>query len=275
MKALIDGDVLVYKIGYASDNPHYKFNGLSFKTKKLLEEYCEHEGLEVPVGLKKERDPSPVDFALHSMKTFIQKVLFAVGADEYIVFLTDDEDKTNFRHRVATKLEYKGNRTSDKPVHYQPIRDYLVSHWDARLVAGCEADDALGIEQMKSGAGESIICSIDKDMDMIPGMHYNWDKYKTYEVSPEDGLRNFYSQLLIGDRIDNISGVPGVGVRKAAKILEKAATEMEMFNCVKEAYEIAFFGEETLEETHARLLENGQLLWIWRKPGDIWEFPDA
>lgn len=63
---------------------------------------------------------------------------------------------------------------------------------------------------------KTVICTKDKDLDMISGLHYNWTKDKEpYEVSEQQALKAFYSQLLTGDRVDNIQGIKGIGNKKA------------------------------------------------------------
>ena len=73
----------------------------------------------------------------------------------------------------------------------------------------------------------------------------------------------FYTQVLTGDRTDNIPGLHGIGPKKAAKILKGLKTEHEMFDAVLKAY------DNDLEY----LTEQGKLLWIRRKPNQDWKPP--
>ena len=92
-------------------------------------------------------------------------------------------------------------------------------------------------------------------------MHYNFVKKEKYYVTADEGLLNFYMQFLVGDRIDNIIGVKGIGPVKARKLLEDK-TAQEMFDvCVEE------LGSEE------RAIENGILLYLQRKPDEIWSPP--
>jgi 5'-3' exonuclease len=105
---------------------------------------------------------------------------------------------------------------------------------------------------------------------MIPGKHYSWpisgkgwEKPGIYrEVTPLEGMRWFYTQVLVGDTSDNIKGCPGIGKVKAERMLKDCETEEEMFEAVRNAY--------SFDEA---LLMNGQVLWIQRQPNQIWEFP--
>lgn len=127
----------------------------------------------------------------------------------------------------------------------------------------------LGVRQCEL-APDTIICTTDKDLDMIPGWHYTWEikrlgqtvrKAQKYYVNAYEASHFFYYQLLVGDSTDNIKGVVGIGKQKAEKLLSGLWSEEEMFNCVREQYS----NDEEMEM-------NAQVLWIWRKPGDIWKF---
>lgn len=106
---------------------------------------------------------------------------------------------------------------------------------------------------------------------MIPGYHYSWPimrngevvrEGRIYEVSEIEGLKSFYRSLLIGDRVDNIIGVAGIGKVKAAQRIDPLETEEEMFQVVRDLY-----------ADDDRLLMNGRCLWILREEGAVWEFP--
>ncbi len=87
-------------------------------------------------------------------------------------------------------------------------RELLVTQYNATIVNNYETDDALGIAQTKYD-GNSRICSLDKDLLQIPGTHFNWVTGVNRLVSPLDGLRTFYKQLILGDKTDNIPGYDG------------------------------------------------------------------
>ena len=136
--------------------------------------------------------------------------------------------------------------------------------WGFEMVEGQEADDAIGIKAYTLDPEDCIIYSIDKDLDMIRGWHYNFVKDKEYYVKEEDTLRTFYKQVLTGDRVDNIPGLKGIGDKKAEKILGDASTEKELFPLVLAAYD---------NDIH-RMTEMAQLLWIRRKENELWQPPN-
>ena len=222
--ALIDADILVYRIGFASED-------------------------------------SSEAIAKVRMREFLEDMLLFNGFEDYTGYISG---KQNFRTDIAKTAPYKGNRKAPKPKHYDALREYLLKDWEFTLVEGQEADDAIGIRAYELDPEEFSICTIDKDLDMIRGNHYNFVKDLFYDVTEEEALFNFYKQILTGDRVDNIIGLKGIGDVKAKRILEECKTENEMYLAVLEAY----------EGNSERVLENGQLLWIRRKENEVWLPPN-
>ena len=225
MKALIDGDILVYRIGFASED-------------------------------------EPESIAIARCSEFIEDLILFNGFGEYQGYLTG---KRNFRNEIAVTAPYKGNRKSAKPKHYQLLRDYMESAWSFTMIEDQEADDAIGIAAYEMEVGEYCICSIDKDLDMLRGDHYNFVKDERYFITEEEGIKNFYKQLLMGDRVDNIIGIKGIGTVKAERLLKECKNENEMYLAILEAY----------DGNAERVLENGRLLWIRREPNQIWTPPNS
>ena len=210
--------------------------------------------------LTAEVEAEPLEHVLRVVKQMLKATMREVsdqyGGDHlFRIYLTAD-DHSNFRYNVARTLPYKGNRKAPKPVHYGAVRKYLIEHWKAVVVSGMEADDAIGIDA--TTAHKALIVTIDKDMDMIPGYHYNFVKKVFYKVSEFEAYRNFYSQMISGDTIDNIPGIPGFGKMKADKKLADAKTREELESIVRTVYKDAGFNEDYYNEMH-------DLLWIRRE----------
>lgn len=177
--------------------------------------------------------------------------------DDYQAYLTG---KGNFRYDIAKSHEYKGNRKEvEKPIHLYLCRDYLKENYNAEVSYGEEADDLIA----KAAASldyNCVVASIDKDMLQIPCWHFNFGRNEWSKVTPWEGLRFFYTQILTGDRADNIIGLYGIGPKKAGKLLQDCATEEDLWDSVVKAYG----GQEDL------VIENARLLWLRRYEGEIW-----
>jgi hypothetical protein len=181
--------------------------------------------------------------------------------DTWQLFLTG---KTNFRNDIAKTAPYKGNRTQPKPAHLPAVRKHLVKHWNACISEGEEADDAIAIEATKL-QGRSVIISVDKDFLQIEGHFYNFVKKQHFFITKEEAIKNFYKQILTGDAADNIIGIRGIGPVKAERLLQDVVDEEEMYRICIEAY----------EGNADRVIENGQLLWLRREKGQIWQSPTS
>jgi len=204
----------------------------------------------------------PEKVAIAKAAEFLEDLVFTfANADDCEGYLTG---KDNYRHEIAKTAPYKANRVAEKPKHLGIIREYMISAWAFSVQEKQEADDAISIRAYALGEEDYIICSIDKDLDNVRGWHYNFGKNERYFVKEEDAIKNFYRQVLTGDRVDNVPGLPGIGPKKAEKILQDCCTEEELYKAVLEAYK----GDVVL------LTEQAQLLWLRRKEGELWQPPN-
>ena len=134
----------------------------------------------------------------------------------------------NFRDIVFS--DYKSQRKSKPAGDVNPIvpelRQMLVDRRLAIEADGREADDYLRIwaREARESGDPYIVISIDKDLDCIPGLHYNPNKDIKYLISEEDAQRFEYQQVLSGDGTDFIPGVWRVGPKLAKERVANAAT---------------------------------------------------
>jgi len=194
-----------------------------------------------------------------------ETILHSTQAVNYTLFLTGSD---NFRKTINP--EYKANRKDKpRPKWLQACREALVLEWQAVVTEGIEADDAMGIAQCGATHDETVICSLDKDMLMIPGKHYNWVKDEFTEVTSESGLKHFWKQMLIGDVADNIQGIRGLGAVKASKLIDPIYTD-SLKELDDTLYKLVF---DLYSDVH-RFNVNAKCLWIQRSQGDIWLSPE-
>jgi DNA polymerase-1 len=196
----------------------------------------------------------------------ISEMQALLGVNDVELWLSGPD---NFRYSVYP--EYKANRiTAKRPRWEHEIKQHLTDQWGAKWSQGCEADDMLGVRQVELSKTPqqgmplipSIICTIDKDLDMIPGWHYNFVKKERYHITNEEAIKFFYYQCLVGDTADGIKGVPGIGPKKAANILAQCSTEAEYYTAVSSC----FGCYEEFEMT-------AKCLWIHREVNGIWKDP--
>lgn len=195
--------------------------------------------------------------------------------------------KPNFRIELATAKPYKGTRKQEKPFHFHNLRAYMLSEYDCIVTDGMEADDLICIHltndlklTVERGYSKVICCTRDKDLRMCPGWHYGWACGKQEQFGPAfvtelghieissgtpkklkgTGLKFFYAQLIMGDTVDNIPGLPKRGPAFAYKLLAECGSEVECFKATQQAYEEVF--GEVWEDA---LREQTDLLWMIRE----------
>lgn len=203
----------------------------------------------------------PEALAIRQISEYLEDLVFTyANADDCEGYLTG---KRNYRYDIAKTVPYKGTRTAEKPKHLGILREYMIDAWAFSVQEEQEADDAVSIRAYELGEEDYIICSLDKDLNNVRGWHYNFNTNQRYYVSEEEAIKNFYTQLLTGDTVDNIPGLKGIGPKKAEKILKDCKTEQELYKAVLEAYK----GDT------AFLTEQGQLLWLRRERDQLWQPP--
>ena len=200
------------------------------------------------VGFTTENDEFWV--AAHRADEMLDNILLATGVKQYQLWLSDSA-ANNFRYQIYPL--YKANRTKPKPKHHEELKAYLIQEWDAQFAYGMEADDYLGILQDEEEQ-TTVICSVDKDLKQIPGLHFNFVKNEWTNVTRKEALKDFYSQIIIGDVSDNIPGAHGKGPVAAAKALQDLSND------------ISEDSAEYLGLLNVRRLYKDSLLKVW--PGE-------
>lgn len=195
----------------------------------------------------------PVCSLTDAQAAFYDK-LFALlnrfNTTDYILAFSDSID-ANFRRFLYDP--YKRNREGKpRPVALKPLRQAVIEAEDpARVyVRPClEADDCLGIlathKSFRSDR-QKIVVSIDKDLRGIPGMFFNiGHPEEDVQIITEAEADCWHMvQTLIGDTADGYPGCPGIGPKKAEKLLEGLTTYADMWPVVVSAYEKAGLCEE-------------------------------
>lgn len=249
-QCLIDGDVLLYEIGFAAETAWKHASPNS-------------------------DDPPPWDFVEELLHRRIADIEFVCESTLPSLFFLTGND--NFRNALAKRTPYK-QRPSHKPYHYKNIKAFIQGSMECRIQDGLEADDLMSIEQTLRG-DETIICTRDKDLRSVDGWHYGWelgeqpsfgpfrvDGYGAIHLSDDRkkitgyGLKFFLSQCLTGDRVDSIPGLPKCGPVAAFERLVDTNTYEEGRQAVLEAYSERYGDEDVYE-----LEEQGRLLWMTRK----------
>ena len=159
-----------------------------------------------------------------------------------------------FRYDICPTYKHNRKPLSDemkKNLNY--IHSYAVDEGAIMARDGWEADDecAEWIREATLEGWDYVLAHIDKDLDMLPGKHYNYNKVEHYGLTIEDCQRNFATQLLMGDSADGIPGAKGVGKKRAAVLLDSNPPK-SWYRAIRNCYP----DRETME-MNARLLFMG------------------
>ncbi len=175
--------------------------------------------------------------------------------------LFDESLSTSFRTEIYP--EYKANRDPAPPElkrQFQQCRRFTrslgIMAWASPRY---EADDLIGtlVEHGRAMRRPSTIVSRDKDLAQLLGRDdVFWDfagKGKVgYEQVPEvfgvwpEQIADFLA--LAGDAVDNIKGVPGVGKKTAAVLLDHFGSLANIYDNLDKVHEVNVRGAKTLGE---------------------------
>lgn len=193
MKCLIDADILLYRFGYRSE----------------FEVDWDDDG--------NSESYSGFEEAITDTDAFLEEILQATYGKGLLLCFTDSEG--NFRKEVYP--EYKSNRAQkEKPALFYQLKEYLMENYECIVFPHLEADDIMGILATQN-QDKLIICTIDKDLKQIPGPHYYWNRMDdgVFYVDEADADWYFYYQILVGDSTDGYGGCPGIGEKRAKRLL--------------------------------------------------------
>ena len=154
-------------------------------------------------------------------RKIIEDSIVDTFADETYIAV---KGKGNFRYNVydGYKSSRKDKLDEDLKKKLNDSYNYLLNKWSAVPADGMEADDLVSIWSYEARAADEdfVIGHIDKDINQVPGNHYNYNKKNVYFVTDEEADMNFCIQLLIGDSGDDIPKVKkGFGIKTAEKAL--------------------------------------------------------
>jgi 5''-3'' exonuclease (including N-terminal domain of PolI) len=285
----IDGDIFRYRCAFAAERNQYLVelrNPSGFReykeltNKKEAKQFGErsvHGIAGASYKIWTYKDVQPVENALQIVKASLETTLRDIenkfnNSEIYpYIYMTGPK---NFRDSIAKTKKYKGNREGiPKPIYYKDVGQYLVENYGAVFTDGYEADDAISMRSTsdRKAGRESIVVSNDKDLDQIPGHHYDWIKKEFYTVSPKDAKTRLYLQTLSGDYVDDVPGLEGIGESKAAAMLEGTKTPEDMVNVVWDKYKEK--GQDYfLEQINlVYLLKEKDTFWLNTKDGEYWK----
>ncbi len=194
---------------------------------------------------------------------------------EYIAIAFDDKPGSSFRHELYPAYKQ----------HRDPVPEALSAQFSLCLYGaenlglpifvetGYEADDLIGTlaGQLRGFNREICIVSSDKDLTQLikPGDTF-WDFARNRRLD-EVGVKTHFGVrpdqivdylALMGDQVDNIPGVPGVGPKTAVALLQQFGNLENVFASLDEVVTLKIRGAKSMK---SKLKENRELAFLSQK----------
>lgn len=176
-----------------------------------------------------------------NIDSYIKKILDLTNATHYILFVTVGKC---FRYQIYP--DYKGNRKYlDRSEHFFMMKDYLIEHYKAYYNDNYEADDLCNVTMLrlnKENNGDfAYICSPDKDLLNLVGTAFDYKNFVWINTNPEEAEKQFWVDMIKGQSVDFIKGIPKKGEVFANKLLD---IDKEPYAGIVLNEYINYFGEE-------------------------------
>jgi len=174
-----------------------------------------------------------------------------------VVFAFDESLRSSARNDIYP--EYKANRSpapEELKRQFQWCRGWLDALGIAQVASDRhEADDLIGslARFNREQGGAVTILTADKDLAQLIGEHDTWWSYAAgQQLNYRSVIKRFgvkpgqiADQLaLAGDKVDNIPGIPGIGMTIAARLLTRFATLASLRANVERVGEMKFRGAQ-------------------------------
>jgi len=185
-----------------------------------------------------------------------------------IAVIFDAKGKT-FRDDIYS--EYKAQRPpmpDDLRSQIEPVHDIVrAMGFPLLMIDGVEADDVIGtLAQQATEIGMDVVVSTgDKDMAQLVNQHITLVNTMTETVMDIEGVKEKFGLppeliidflALMGDKVDNIPGVPGVGEKTALALLQNLGGIDAIYQNLEAVRSLDFRGAKKMPE---KLAENKEL----------------
>ncbi len=206
--------------------------------------------------------------------TSMLKSLIKQYPESPIAVIFDAKGKT-FRDEIYS--EYKAQRPpmpDDLRSQVEPIHNIVKAMGMPLIVEeGVEADDVIGTMAREASAKgiDTLISTGDKDMAQLVDQHVTLINTMTDTIMDIDGVKEKFGippeliidyLALMGDKVDNIPGVPGVGEKTALALLQGIGGLKDLYANLDKIADLGFRGSKTMAKKLEENREEADLSYL-------------
>ena len=195
--------------------------------------------------------------AVRGVAAMLRKLIKDYDPD-YMAVVFDAKGKT-FRDELFE--QYKANRPpmpDDLRAQVQPLHDLIRAMGLPLIIEeGVEADDVIGTFARQFSAEQKavLISTGDKDMAQLVNPHVTLINTMNDALYDIEGVKKKFGVgpeliidflALMGDKVDNIPGVPGVGEKTALALLTGLGSLRNIYDNLDKVAELEFRGAKTM-----------------------------
>lgn len=206
--------------------------------------------------------------------TSMLKSLIKQYPESPIAVIFDAKGKT---FRDAIYSEYKAQRPpmpDDLRSQVEPIHNIIKAMGFPLIVEeGVEADDVIGTMAREASALgiDTLISTGDKDMAQLVDQHVTLINTMTDTLMDIQGVKDKFGippeliidyLALMGDKVDNIPGVPGVGEKTALALLQGIGGLQDLYANLDKIADLGFRGSKTMAKKLEENREEADLSYL-------------
>lgn len=210
---------------------------------------------------KKNQENPSYENCLLELHSRINDILIKTKADKYVICITEGKC---FRYKKwKFSSNYKANRQDIKinPMYYS-LKEYMKQNFNVVSYRELEADDLVSVYANECNEPYTV-CSVDKDViGQVAGIHFNYRNNTFIETKTEEIEFNTWKQVLVGDTIDGVYGIRGIGDKTANKLFEG---RLDYYHVVLEQY-VKTYG---VYEGINRFYENYSMIYLLKSFDDV------
>ncbi|NIH16549.1 MAG: 5'-3' exonuclease [Buchnera aphidicola (Periphyllus lyropictus)] len=164
------------------------------------------------------------------------------------IIIVFDHYKPNFRKKIYPKYKSTRKKTPTEIIKQSKKLIKIIKYMGIPTIKipGFEADDIIGtlVRNIKKKGEKILILTNDKDLMQLINKNVKILSHKKKIIDKKKVIKKFgispkliqYFLAIVGDRSDNIPGIPGIGIKTAQIILNKFSSLKKIYKNLNKLY---------------------------------------